>query len=156
MKRARDWALKRLTALGLQHVRAEPFTKENAWFRGEESAQVIAPYPRELSILGLGNSVPTPAAGVEAEVVSFSSLEELTSAPAGSLAGRIALLNRRITGAQGEFGWLQSEAPSHSCCAPYPPACRDSRTPAPRAIPSEHHGFPRRRWRCRTQTCSSG
>jgi hypothetical protein len=105
MERARDWALTRLTALGFQRVRAEEFTKENAWFRGEESARVIAPYPHELSILGLGNSVPTPAAGIEAEVVMFASMEDLVSAPAGSLAGHIAMLNRRITADQGEFGY---------------------------------------------------
>lgn len=105
MERARDWALTMLRTLGFQNVRAEEFTKENAWFRGEESAQVIAPYMHELSVLGLGNSVPTPAGGVEGEVVLFSSIEDLAAAPLGSLAGRVAMLNRRITPAQGEFGY---------------------------------------------------
>jgi hypothetical protein len=105
MARAKDWAIATLTALGLQRVQAEQFTKENAWFRGEESAEVVAPYPHELSILGLGNSAPTPAGGLEGEIVLFSSIHDLMAAPAGSLAGRIAVLNRRITPAQGEFGY---------------------------------------------------
>jgi hypothetical protein len=105
MERAKDWAVARLTALGLQHVRAEQFTKENAWLRGEEFAQAVAPYPHVLSILGLGNSVPTAAGGLEGEVVMFSSIQDLVAAPTGSLAGRIAVLNRRITSAQGEFGY---------------------------------------------------
>jgi hypothetical protein len=105
MTRAKDWAVLRLNALGLQNVRVEEFTKGNAWFRGEESAQVTAPYSHSLSILGLGNSVPTPAGVIEGEVVMFSSIEDLSAAPPGSLAGKIAVLNREITGAQGEFGY---------------------------------------------------
>ena len=105
MTRAKDWAIEKLTALGLQNVHAEEFSKENAWFRGDESAYVTAPYPHSLSILGLGNSVPTPSGGVEGEVVVFSSIEDLTAAPPGSLAGKVAVLNRSITAAQGEFGY---------------------------------------------------
>jgi Zn-dependent M28 family amino/carboxypeptidase len=37
--------------------------------------------------------------------VLFSSLEDLAAAPMGSLTGRIVVLNRQITGAQGEFGY---------------------------------------------------
>jgi len=95
----------KLTTLGLQNVHAEEFTKDNAWFRGDETAHVTAPYPHELSILGLGNSVPTPAGGVEGEIVMFSSIEQLTGAAPDSLVGKIAVLNRAITGAQGEFGY---------------------------------------------------
>ena len=105
MTRAKDWAVEKLTALGLQNVRAEEFTKENVWFRGDEAAHVTAPYPHELSILGLGNSVSTPPGGVEGEVVVFSNIDDLTAAPPGSLTGKIAVLNRAITGAQGEFGY---------------------------------------------------
>lgn len=108
MERARDWAVAKLKALGLEHVRAEEFAKENAWFRGQESARVVAPYPRELSILGLGNSVPTPPQGIEGEVVLFSSLQDLAAARSESLAGRIAVLNRQITAAQGEFGYREA------------------------------------------------
>ena len=71
MERARDWAITVLRTLGLQNVRAEEFIKENAWFRGKESAQVVAPHVHELSVLGLGNSVPTPLGGVEGEWFSF-------------------------------------------------------------------------------------
>jgi hypothetical protein len=105
MERARDWAITVLRMLGFQNVRAEEFIKENAWFRGKESAQVVAPYVHELSVLGLGNSVPTPSGGVEGEIILFSSIEELAAAPPGSLTGRIVMLNRRITAAQGEFGY---------------------------------------------------
>jgi Zn-dependent M28 family amino/carboxypeptidase len=105
MARAKDWGLARLSALGLQQVHAEEFVKENAWFRGAESAEVTTPYPHALAILGLGNSVPTPPGGIEAEIALFSSFDELVAAPMGSLTGRIAVLNQPITGAQGEDGY---------------------------------------------------
>jgi len=105
MTRAKDWAVEKLTALGLQNVHAEEFQKENAWLRGDEAAHVTAPYAHDLSILGLGNSLPTPAGGVEGEIAMFSSIEELTATAPGSLVGKIAVLNRAITGAQGELGY---------------------------------------------------
>jgi hypothetical protein len=105
MDRAHNWALDRLTALGFQNVHAEAFTKEDAWFRGNESAAIVAPVERPLSILGLGGSVPTPAGGVEGEVVVFATLEALAAAPAESLAGRIAVVNQPMTRTQDGEGY---------------------------------------------------
>ncbi len=105
MERARDWALARLKALGFANVHAEPFTKEHAWVRGAESAAVVAPVARPLAILGLGGSVPTPADGIDAEVVVFSTLEALVAAPSGSLAGRIAVVNQPMTRMQDGDGY---------------------------------------------------
>lgn len=45
------------------------------WVRGEERLTVLAPYPRELALLGLGGTVGTP--GLEAEVVVVGSFDEL-------------------------------------------------------------------------------
>ena len=84
MLRARDWGVTTLKALGLENVQAEEFVKENAWFRGAESAQVTAPYPHALAILGLGNGVPTPPKGVEAPIVMFSSFEDLSAVSPGA------------------------------------------------------------------------
>ena len=44
--RARDWALAKLRALGFANVHAEPFAKPS-WARGEESAEVLAPFPHK-------------------------------------------------------------------------------------------------------------
>ena len=64
--RARDWALAKMKALGFTNVHAEPFAKQ-AWLRDAESAEILAPFPQKLAILGLGNSVPTPPEGITAE-----------------------------------------------------------------------------------------
>src|SRR5581483_2711174 len=66
MTRAKEWALRTLTSLGFKNVHAEEFVKQNAWLRGPESASMTAPYAMPLAMIGLGNSPPTPPAGIEA------------------------------------------------------------------------------------------
>ncbi len=105
MERARDWALARMKALGFTNVHAESFAKPTAWVRGAESGTVVAPIERPLALIGLGGSVPTPPAGIDADVVVFSTLDELIAARAGSLTGRIALVNQPMTRTQDGSGY---------------------------------------------------
>ena len=93
--RAKDWALAKMTALGFQNVHAEPFTILG-WFKGEETAEVTAPFPQPLVITGLGRSVATPPQGIEAQIVIFRTFEDLKAAPANSLTGKIAVLVERM------------------------------------------------------------
>lgn len=102
--RARDWALAKLTALGFENVHAEPFAI-TAWARGEESAEVVAPAPQKLQILGLGGSPPTPPGGIEAEIALFHSYADLLAAPPGSLAGKIAVLTQPMVRTQDASGY---------------------------------------------------
>ncbi|HWA60322.1 MAG TPA: peptidase M28 family protein, partial [Caulobacteraceae bacterium] len=102
--RARDWGIARLKALGFSNVHAEPF-QITAWARGEESAEVVAPHPQRLAILGLGGSVPTPPEGIEAEAVVFRTYADLLAAPAGSLAGKIAVVTQPMIRAQDGSGY---------------------------------------------------
>ena len=103
-KRAMEWGLAKLKALGFQNVHAEPFTV-GAWARGAEAAEVVAPYPQRLSILGLGGSVPTPAGGIEAPITLFHSYADLLAAPQGSLAGKIAVVVQPMTETQTGEGY---------------------------------------------------
>jgi Zn-dependent M28 family amino/carboxypeptidase len=117
MAHAKDWALAKLTALGFSNVHVEPFTKENAWVRGSESAFVLTSVPRRLAVTALGNSVPTPAEGIEAEVAVFPTLWHLINAAPGSLRGKIALVNQPMVRTQNEEGYrtavrARTEGPS--------------------------------------------
>ncbi|HEY4219741.1 MAG TPA: M28 family peptidase [Myxococcota bacterium] len=105
MARAKDWALAKLKALGFSNVHAEPFTKKNAWLRGHESLAITAPYAAPLALLGLGNSVPTPAGGVDGDVAVFPSLEALVRAAPSSLTGKIALVNQPMVPTQSGEGY---------------------------------------------------
>ena len=93
--KARDWAVAQLARLGFQNIQVEPF-EITAWTRGREEAEIVAPGGERLTVLGLGGAAATPPDGVEGEIAVFHSFAELTAAPAGSLAGKIALIDQAM------------------------------------------------------------
>jgi carboxypeptidase Q len=62
------WAVEEMKRDGLENVHAEP-VKVPHWVRGREHLEIIAPTPQPLVMLGLGNSVGTPASGLEADLL---------------------------------------------------------------------------------------
>jgi carboxypeptidase Q len=94
LERAVEWGRERMVADGLA-ARLEP-VKVPHWVRGEESLTLLGAHPRELPMLGIGNSVGTPAAGIEAEVVVVGSFDELTALGDGA-RGRIVLFDVPFT-----------------------------------------------------------
>src|SRR5437763_16057568 len=56
--RARDWAVRRLKAMGFANVRVEPFDMP-VWTRGAESAEIVWPFPQRLVVAALGYSAST-------------------------------------------------------------------------------------------------
>lgn len=89
---AAAWAADYLRGLGFKNVRIQSFPLVG-WDRGTDSGAIVGPHPQPLAIAALGHSLPTPAGGVEAEIVRFGSLEDLQAAPAGALAGKIAFVD---------------------------------------------------------------
>lgn len=102
--RARDWAVAKLKALGFTNVRVEPFAKPY-WERGAETAELVAPYPLKLAVIGLGGTVPTPAGGVEADVVVLDTLAALKAAAPGAFSGKIVLINQPMVRAEDGAGY---------------------------------------------------
>ena len=76
LERAIEWALTEMKRDGLDNVRVEKVMVPH-WVRGEESLEMLTPVPRKLQMLGLGNSVGTPAEGITAEAVVVRSFVEL-------------------------------------------------------------------------------
>ncbi|RYD96048.1 MAG: peptidase M28 family protein [Sphingomonadales bacterium] len=114
--RARAWSVKKLSALGFQNVRIEPF-KMPVWVRGEEKAEVLGGSAQKLVIAALGNSGSTGPKGVEGEIVYFPSFADLQAAPADSLKGKIAFISHPMTATQdgsqyGPFGAARRMGPS--------------------------------------------
>jgi len=89
------WAVAEMKKDGLENVHTEP-VKVPHWVRGRESLEIAGPIPQPLVILGLGNSVGTPAAGVAAELLIVHSFEELDTAGA-RVKGKIVLFNVPFT-----------------------------------------------------------
>ena len=114
MHRASDWAVARMRALGFENVHKERFTHD-VWTRGEGTAEVTAPFPQRLVIAALGGSVATPPGGIEAEAVLFRSYDAMLAAPAGSLAGKIAVVTQPMPrGGYGAYYRIRGLGPSEA------------------------------------------
>jgi carboxypeptidase Q len=114
--RGRDWAVAKLKALGFANVHVEPFTMP-IWQRGEESAEIVSPFPQKLVVAALGNSGATPAGGVTGEIASFDGLDALAKAPDAAIKGKIVFVNHHMTaqqdgGSYGEAGAIRRMGPS--------------------------------------------
>ncbi len=114
--RARAWSVARLKAMGFANVRVEPFTMP-VWERGEEKAEIVAPFPQPLMLTALGNSGATPARGLTAEVVRFENIAALETAPDSAVRGKIVYVTHKMTATQdgssyGQFGAARRQGPS--------------------------------------------
>ncbi len=91
------WAAARMKADGLSNV-VTPRVKVPHWVRGNESAAILGPVARPLTILGLGGSIATPKKGITAEVVPVSSFEDLEKHGRAGIEGKIVLFNTPYEG----------------------------------------------------------
>jgi carboxypeptidase Q len=91
LNRAIAWAVDTMKKDGLDNVHTERVMIPK-WVRGNESLEIIDPPHHVLPILGLGGSIATPSAGIEAEVMVVSSGDELTRRSAEA-TGKIVLFN---------------------------------------------------------------
>lgn len=103
------WAVEEMQRDGLENVHTEA-VKIPHWVRGKESLEIVGPIPQPLVMLGLGNSVGTPASGVEADLLILKSFEELDAAR-DRVRGRIVLFNVPFTN-YGETVKFRTAGPS--------------------------------------------
>lgn len=114
--RARTWAMAKLRTLGFKNVRVEPFTMP-VWVRGQETAEIVSPFPQKLVLTALGNSAATPPQGITAPVVLFREYNDLLAAPDGSLRGKIAYISHDMQPTQdgssyGAYGVARRTGPA--------------------------------------------
>jgi carboxypeptidase Q len=111
LDRAIQWAVAEMNKDGLENVHTERVMVPK-WVRGNESADIVEPARHPMVMLGLGDSVGTPAEGVQAEVLVVHSFEEL-DAKASAAKGRIVLYNVPFT-TYGETVRYRSGGPSRA------------------------------------------
>jgi carboxypeptidase Q len=109
LDRAIQWAAEEMKRDGLENVHTERVMVPK-WVRGSERAEVVEPARHSMAMLGLGNSVGTPAEGVQAPVVMVHSFEELDANPS-AVRGRIVCFNAPFTN-YGETVRFRSAGPS--------------------------------------------
>lgn len=95
LQRAVEWAAAEMRRDGLEGVHTEKVMVPH-WVRGEESLELVSPVSRELSVLGLGNSVGTPPGGLTAEAVVVHGFDEL-EALGEQVRGKIVVYNVPFT-----------------------------------------------------------
>jgi carboxypeptidase Q len=95
LERAVAWTIAEMTSDGLDNVRSEKVMVPH-WVRGEESLEMTGTRSQKLAMLGLGNSVGTPATGVTAEAVVVRNFDQL-DALGEQVRGKIVVYNVPFT-----------------------------------------------------------
>jgi len=91
LNRAIAWAVETMKKDGLENVHTERVMVPK-WVRGAESVEIINPPHHVIPMLGLGGSIATPPAGIEAEVMVVGGGDELARR-AAEAKGKIVLFN---------------------------------------------------------------
>lgn len=92
LDKAIAWAAAQMKADGLVNV-VTPRVKVPHWVRGNESAALVEPVNKPLTMLGLGGSIATPKKGITADVVPVANFEELERKGRAGIEGKIVLFN---------------------------------------------------------------
>lgn len=114
--RARDWAVEKLTNMGFDRVAIETF-QIPYWSRLRNKAEIISPAPQNLMITALGGSASTPEGGITADIVRFTSLDNLKEADSATIAGKIVFLDETMTRTMDGSGYGVAVAKRRSCVA---------------------------------------
>jgi carboxypeptidase Q len=102
--RAREWAVAFLRRSGFSNVRVEPFNVP-AWDATREEGAIIAPIQQRMVTAALGGSAPTPAGGLEAEIVRFENMAALEAASESAVRGRIVFIDEHMMRTQDGSGY---------------------------------------------------
>jgi carboxypeptidase Q len=104
-QKAIDWGVAKMKTIGLRNVHAEKWSMWKGWTRGTANAEMLAPIRRSLTVDAMGWTGSTPAAGVEAEVVTanfFDLDDEIKNI--GRFRGKIVMM--KPEGAPKKSFWL--------------------------------------------------
>lgn len=91
LNRAIAWAVETMKKDGLDNVHTERVMVPK-WVRGNESLEIVNPPHHVVPMLGLGGSIATPPAGIEANVIAVANGDELNKR-AAEVKGKIVLFN---------------------------------------------------------------
>ncbi|CAK1551626.1 unnamed protein product [Leptosia nina] len=87
-----DYMINLTVASGIDDVTTEEVEVPH-WVRGFESLEMLQPRYKNIALLGLGSSVPTPIEGITAEVVVVKSFKEFNNTSDDLVRGKIVLFN---------------------------------------------------------------
>jgi len=95
-RKAEDWGLAKMKAMGLENVHTEKYTIWRGWTRGIAEAEILSPVRHKLHVDAMGWTGSTPAGGAEGELVTVNMFDFDTEIKnAARLKGKVALVVRR-------------------------------------------------------------
>jgi carboxypeptidase Q len=92
-RKAEDWGVAKMLAIGLSNVHKEKYTIWKGWTRGTAEAELLVPVRHKLHVDAMGWTGSTPAGGVEGDVVAvnlFDMDNEIKNV--ARLKGKVALV----------------------------------------------------------------
>ena len=92
LEKAIQWSAGEMKKAGLENVQTPPVMVPH-WVRGRESATLLAPVEKPLTMIGLGMSVATPPQGITSDVVVAHSFDDLKAMGRDKVSGKIVLFN---------------------------------------------------------------
>jgi carboxypeptidase Q len=111
LERAIEWSVAEMRRDGLENVHTEKVMVPR-WVRGSESAEMVEPAQHPMVMLGLGNSIGTRPDGVQADVLTVHSFNDLEAA-GPQAKGKIVFFNVPYT-AYEETVTYRSDGPSRA------------------------------------------
>ncbi|KAL1402507.1 hypothetical protein pipiens_006063 [Culex pipiens pipiens] len=90
LEKAIDYVVDGMKRDGLENVHTENASVPH-WVRGFESAQLVAPFKKNLPLLGLGTTVGTPRGGIIADVIAVESFKEFEAFTPEQVKGKIVV-----------------------------------------------------------------
>src|ERR1017187_4372968 len=97
------WGLATMKSLGFSNVHAERVIVP-VWKRGVETGEIVAPYRQHVVLTALGGSVPTPAGGLEGDVLRVATIEELAG-KGDAARGKIVFFDKVMERAMDGAGY---------------------------------------------------
>ena len=92
-RKAEDWGVAKMQAIGLTNVHKEKYTIWKGWTRGTAEAELLTPVKHKLHVDSMGWTGSTPIGGVEADVVAVNMFDidnEIKNV--SRLKGKVALV----------------------------------------------------------------
>jgi carboxypeptidase Q len=71
-RKAEDWGVAKMQAMGLSNVHKEKYTIWKGWTRGTAEAELLAPVRHKLHVDSMGWTGSTPAGGAEGDIVAIN------------------------------------------------------------------------------------
>uniref|UniRef100_U5EIF5 Carboxypeptidase Q n=1 Tax=Corethrella appendiculata TaxID=1370023 RepID=U5EIF5_9DIPT len=97
LEKAIDYVIVKMKEDELENVHTENASVPH-WVRGYENAELVAPFKKNLPMLGLGSTIGTPRGGIIADVIAVESFEELEKIPNENVKGKIVVFAPKWNG----------------------------------------------------------